>query len=1120
MKEKDMRSVYLDSFRFRLILIAVTASAAVACGRPVAAADGMADATAAISGFTLPEGMTMTAVAAEPQVANPVAFCLDEHGRIYVCETFRQSKGVEDNRGHGNWLETDLSLTTVAERVAMFRKFLGDKAEAYTEQEDRVRLLTDNDGDGVMDRVTDFAAGFNQIEEGTGAGVLAIDGDVYYTCIPRLWRLRDDDGDGVAEHREALHDGYGVRVAFRGHDMHGLALGPDGRIYFSIGDRGYNVLSPEGSRLVRPETGAVFRCERDGSGLEEFAYGLRNPQELAFDDFGNLFTGDNNSDSGDQARWVHVVEGGDTGWRMHYQYLPDRGPWNRERIWYPYRADEKTTAVQPAAIVPPVANLGNGPSGLAAYPGVGLPQRYGGYFFLVDFRGSKANSGIRSFTVKPKGASFELADSDWFIKGVLATDVDFGYDGRVYLSDWIEGWGGTGKGRIYAGAMPEAAAAAEVATLFREGFVQRSPAELERLLGHADRRVRQRAQFALAEQNQAALLEQVAADTARPLRPRLHAVWGLGQLLRQDAIELGALLTLLDDPDSEVRRQAATVLGDARRVEAVPQLTGLLGLDHSAAEQAAAAIALGRIAAKSEHAQVAAAVPALIDVLARNDDADAVLRHAACYGLAAAASTGDLVKLANDLRPAVRLGAVVALGRQQAGGLAAFLADADQRVVTAAARAIHDESDGRELPALAAIACRDDLTESARRRAMNAAFRLGGSEQADRVARLAADTRLPEALRLEAIEELRLWASPPVLDRVTNRHRPLAERPAAEAAAAVAAHFAGMLEGPDAVREQAAALVATRKVAAAVPALLTMIDNAEEPPTVRAAAVAAAGELELAAVGQRMRTLLRDSAAVVRSAARALLGRIDPALAAVELEAVLEAGDAAEQQAAIASLVTLKTAAADAVLQAALLRQAGGTGPLAIRLDLVQAASARKTPALLEAVASLEAARDPGDQLAAWRECLAGGDVAAGRKIFHENTTASCLRCHQVNGKGGEVGPNLSEVGKAKPTEYLLESIVAPNAVIAKGFATVQFLLADGTTKAGIVREETADAFRIITPEVKELVIAKDDIDETAAGLSGMPADIAKQLSKRQIRDLVAYLGSLQKEQKPTGHEE
>jgi len=1084
-----------------------------------AAADGLSAAAVAVAGFTLPEGMTMTAVAADPLVANPVAFCLDEQGRIYVCETFRQSKGVEDNRKHGDWLETDLSLTTVSERVAMFRKFLGDKAAAYTEHEDRIRLLTDTDGDGVLDEAADFADGFRGIEEGTGAGVLAVDGDVYYTCIPRLWRLRDDDGDGVAERREALHDGYGVRVAFRGHDMHGLALGPDGRIYFSIGDRGYNVLTPEGSRLVRPETGAVFRCERDGSGLEEFAYGLRNPQELAFDDFGNLFTGDNNSDSGDKARWVHVVEGGDSGWRMHYQYLPDRGPWNRERIWYPYRVDEATAAVQPAAIVPPVANLGDGPSGLVAYPGVGLPQRYNDHFFLADFRGSKVNSGIRTFAVKPKGASFELVDSDWFIKGVLATDVDFGYDGRLYLSDWIEGWNGIGAGRIYVGEMAEAAASAEVAALFREGFAQRSPAELERLLGHADRRVRQRAQFALVEQNQAGRLERVAAEAAGPLRPRLHAVWGLGQLLRKNAIEAGSLLMLLNDPDSEVRRQAATVLGDARRGEALSQLLGLLGPDHSAAEQAAAAIAIARIAAVVASAEIASAVPALIAMLARNDDADAVLRHAGCYGLAAAASTPDLVSLADDPRPAVRLAAVVALGRQQAEGLTAFLDDADGRVVTAAVRAIHDESDGGELPALAALACRDDLTDAARRRAMNAAFRLGGHEQAERVAKLAADGRLAEALRLEAIEELRLWAEPPVLDRVTNRYRPLAARPAAEAAAAVAAHFAEILDGPDAVREQAVALLEKYDVAVAVDPLLAILDSGAEPPALRAAAVKAVGSLKQEAVANRMRTLLRDQDPTVRSAARGLLGNIDPALAVVELAAVLRDASVGEQQAAIESLVALKSVPADEVLVAALTRQAAGTGSPAILLDLFEAADVRGTPQLLEAVKVIEATDDPDDRLAGWRQCLAGGDVAAGRKIFHENTTASCLRCHQVNGKGGEVGPNLSEVGKQKPAEYLLESIVAPNAVIAKGFGTVQFLLADGTLKAGIVREETTDAFRIITPEAKELVIAKDDIDETSAGLSGMPADIAKQLSKRQIRDLVTYLGSLQKEQKPTGHD-
>ena len=144
--------------------------------------------------------------------------------------------------------------------------------------------------------------------------------------------------------------------------MHGLIIGHDGRLYFSIGDRGYNVDTPTG-KLFDPESGAVFRCELDGSNLEVFATGLRNPQELAFDDHGYLFTGDNNSDSGDKARWVNVMEGGDTGWRMMYQYLPDRGPFNRDKIWQPFSAET------PAYTIPPIENISDGPSGLNCYPG-------------------------------------------------------------------------------------------------------------------------------------------------------------------------------------------------------------------------------------------------------------------------------------------------------------------------------------------------------------------------------------------------------------------------------------------------------------------------------------------------------------------------------------------------------------------------------------------------------------------------------------------------------------------------------------------------------------------------------------------------------------------------------
>src|SRR5262245_8997021 len=474
-------------------------------------ADASEEGERAISRMKVPEGLKVELWAAEPLLANPVAFCIDERGRIYVAETFRQKKGVEDNRDHGHWLDDDLAAMTVEDRLAYFWKHLGDKIWEYAREQDRVRLLEDRDGDGKADVSTVFAGGFNAVLEGTGAGVLARQGNVWYTNIPHLWLLRDEDGDGKADLRKPLHAGFGVRVAFRGHDMHGLTFGPDGRLYFSIGDRGFNVTTAEGRKLAYPDQGAVLRCNPDGSDLEVFATGLRNPQELAFDQFGNLFTCDNNSDSGDKARWVYLVEGGESGWRMNYQYLSDRGPWNREKLWHPQHDG------QAAYIVPPIVNLADGPSGLAFYPGVGLPEKYSNHFFLADFRGGFANSGVRSFAVKPKGASFELVDSHEFLWSILATDVDFGPDGGMYVSDWVETWEGAGKGRIYRVSDPAARdkpLVMQVQSLLREGFSQRSSEELAGLLAHPHRQVRLEAQFALADRraNAAAILAQIATE--------------------------------------------------------------------------------------------------------------------------------------------------------------------------------------------------------------------------------------------------------------------------------------------------------------------------------------------------------------------------------------------------------------------------------------------------------------------------------------------------------------------------------------------------------------------------------------------------------------------------------
>ncbi|MEC7585003.1 MAG: PVC-type heme-binding CxxCH protein, partial [Planctomycetota bacterium] len=397
----------------------------------------------AIPSFQLAPELELTLVAAEPLLCNGVAMALDEQGRIYVSETFRIKDGVFDTRGYMHWKDEDLACLTVEDRLAKYEKHLKAELPRYAKYSERIRLLSDDNKDGIYENSSVFAGGFSELADGIAAGVMPHDGSVGCANIPKLWRLRDEDGDNAAEQRDAVFDGFGVHSSLIGHDLHGLVIGPDRRLWFSIGDRGFHVENKEGETLAYPHEGAVLRCELDGSNLEVVHRGLRNPQELAFDNYGNLFTGDNNSDGGDRARLVQIVEGGDSGWRIGYQWLSDRGAWNREKMWWPYHPG------QPAWIVPPILNFADGPSGLTFDPGVGLPERYRDSLFLCDFRGGASYSGIHAIKLAPRGAGFELVRHQKPIWGILATDCEFGPDGSLYILDWVHGWDKTGKGRIY-----------------------------------------------------------------------------------------------------------------------------------------------------------------------------------------------------------------------------------------------------------------------------------------------------------------------------------------------------------------------------------------------------------------------------------------------------------------------------------------------------------------------------------------------------------------------------------------------------------------------------------------------------------------------------------------------
>ncbi|MBL9141175.1 MAG: HEAT repeat domain-containing protein, partial [Phycisphaerae bacterium] len=655
------------------------------------------------------DGFKWDLFAKEPLVEDPVAFAIDEHDNIFVAESFRQEKGIEDNRSSAFWLNDDLQLQSVEDRIKMYEKWASKREggmDYYRREVDRVVKLLDTDGDGVPDAKVDFSGPMNQPEDGTGAGVLALDGSVYYTCIPHLWRFQDTKGTGVADVREKMFSGFGIRTALRGHDMHGLVQGPDGRIYWSIGDRGYRVTTKEGKEIARTFTGAVFRCEPDGSGLEVFAHSLRNPQELAFNQWGDLFTGDNNSDAGDRARIVYIMEGGETGWDMNYQTLEgqnQRGPWSQEHTWWKWDANDP---VRPAWTLPPLEHLTDGPSGMAFYPGLGLPERYDNHFFLCDFLGGDEYSRIVSFAVEPDGAGYKVVDAHPFVTEVLATDVDFGYDGRMYISDWSNGWYSDHTGQIFRVWSPEGvddSRVHELGLLMRTGFKGQTEAMLFSMLAHPDIRLRQRAHIELANRPTALpRLKQVATDAGSPDRERLHALWALGIVARRGggapSLAPDTIVSLLADTSVEVRRLAARLAGDARIAAAGPGLIELLS-DEDGRVKAQAAISLGKIEHQDAFANLSA-------VIWENDNQDPFIRHAAVLGLIGTGTADKIHELAADQFPQNRLAAVLAMRRMNDPQLARLLHDPDLRVATEAARAINDLPIAEGEPALAALAAK------------------------------------------------------------------------------------------------------------------------------------------------------------------------------------------------------------------------------------------------------------------------------------------------------------------------------------------------------------------------------------------------------------------------------
>ena len=1076
-------------------------------------------------------------------VTSPTAIAFGNDGSLYVAESHRFRFGVEDDRNHLYWYHDDLAAATTADRLALHKKWEAKRSHEWmTAKSEKIRFLTDEQLDGVFAKSRMFDEKFNDVLDGTGAGVMAWDDNVYFACIPRIWMLQDPKQDGVEGQRKVLQDGFGVRISLSGHDMNGFAIGYDGRVWGTIGDRGFNFTTKEGKKYDSRNRGAVFRFEPDGSDFEVVHFGLRNPKEIAFDEFGNGISVDNNSDQGDQARVVYVVEGADSGWEMEHQAmhtfhrsigLEQRPPsrWMTEKVW------ELQNPSQPAFIIPPSAYISSGPSGLTYHPGAGYLESEARHFHICDYRGSAGASGIWSFQLEPAGAGMKMVESHQLIWGVAATDVEYDWKGRLVVSDFITGWESHDAGRIItlsAGKVWKPEAAATVATLMKEGFARRGSAELAQLLAHADQRVRLRAQIELTRRPDAADRFEAATKSANPLE-RVHGIWGLGILARRGAAiapgeafngkptpvapladrvaAANRLVPLLAHADAEVRAQTARALSESP-LNGNELPLGKLILDSSLRVRSFAALAAARLGADKH-------LPEVLTMLRENADADPVLRHAGSYAIDRMCRTAAAFDaVAQDAHASVRLAAVIALRRRLDPSASRFVNDASPVVADEAIRAVHDLALEAGRPAVAALLDTRDRrawTPFMLRRLVHSAFRLGGEANAARVVGVAIDEKLPEEVRGEALRLLAQWANPYPIDQSTAHWNPLPPRDPKEVRASLTAALPKLLQGGSDTLKAALELVTLFQLdVASLPAetLTNLAANAKLSGSARAKALAMLLARKPANAGELADKYAKDAKDEVAMVALGELAQRNPAQGLIELSKAAQTGSPARRQGAWKALAKLQAPGVEALFveQLAALGAAKGVSPAAI--ELMDATAFRSEATVMAALAKLQAAlTDPANPLAKWMPALEGGDAANGFALFQALPAGQCLRCHRAStdshAAGGEAGPNLAGIAKRGDRRYLLESVVQSSAVVVAGYGSVNLDLANGGALTGTLLQEKPD-FVDVDVAGNRWRVARKDIKAMTAPVSGMPA-LDGVLSLGEVRDLVAWLATLEK---------
>jgi quinoprotein glucose dehydrogenase len=1078
----------------------------------------------------LVDGLKLSVWAVDSLVKDPISIQVNEWGEVFYSRSPRRNNSEFDIRGHQSWEIRSIGLQTIDDKRAFLRDELsperssentwladlnGDGSHDWrdmTLEKNEVVKLKDTDGDGYADWSQIMMQDLNDEVTDVAGGLMKTDDALFVAAGPDLWKFLDTNGDGIMDEKTSLSHGYGIHIGFGGHGMSGIKMGPDGRIYWGIGDIGFNGKGSDGTEYKYPNRGVIARANPDGSDFEIFAMGVRNTHEFTFDQFNNLISVDNDGDhSGERERLVYLVNGSDTGWRINWQFGKYRDPDNNTyKVWMDEKLYLPRWEGQAAYITPCIQNYVNGPTGMIFNPGSGLGQRWKDHFFVAEFVGNPTNSGVHAFQLQPKGASFEMTKTEKIIGGLLATGLDFGPDGTLYMADFITGWDDKNYGRVWT-LKDETAAGWELQKQtekeLQTDYKKLAENDLKSKLYFEDQRVRRKAQFELAKRGKkgASIFQEVLQDRSNQLA-RVHAIVGLSQMARMDDMSFAdPLVLILKDSDPEIKAQAAKWIGDIKYKKAGAEL--IAGLkDENPRVRFFSAEALGRTAN-------ADAVQPLITLLEENNDEDAYLRHAASLALSRIGKVDAIASLSTHASKAVRMGAVLALRRLESPELARFLSDSEELIVTEAARAIHDDfSVPAALPALGALLSTTSFqNEPLIRRAISANQRVGKEENLNHLLAYLGNNNSPEVMRTETLAAIGTWSKPSLLDRVDGRHRGEVTRDPALIRDQVKPVLVAQIgNNQEALRIESVKAVGKLGIMDASDLLLTKLKS-DPSDLVKIQALNSLMSLNAPQLGEAISRAMSDNSQAVRVAGLALLAQtsLPNDQKVTLLTDIIQKRTVPEKQTALLTLASLEGSKDFPVWKQVLADFDAGKLAEGTWIELEEAIAETKSPELLAQFTSL-LNKKAGDE--PWRKyagALSDGNGRRGRNIFFENQTAQCIRCHAFDDMGGNAGPALNNIGNVLSKEELLIALVDPSKRLAPGFGFVTLELNSGETVTGTLMTDVPAGVTVKIGS-EEKLIPRKDIKSTKVAPSSMPA-MGELLSKREIRDLVTYLGSLRR---------